>query len=74
MPLDELKARPKVPKSVHLARRRATLKKAYNKAWLTEFDLFAIEEIYSVSKLRTEMTNIQHHVDHVVHDLNPIQG
>ena len=70
VPLDEWKARPKVPKSAHVARRRATLKKAYNKAWLTEFDLFAIEEIYSVSKLRTEMTNIQHHVDHVV----PLQG
>ena len=68
--MEERRAKPKIPKSVRTARRRAKLKKAYNKAWLTEFDLFAINEIYELSKRRSEITGVIHHVDHVL----PLQG
>ena len=70
MSMEERKALPKIPKSVRTARRRAKLKNAYNKAWLSEFNLFAIDEMYALSQRRTEVTNIEHHVDHVV----PLQG
>ena len=64
-------AKPKlIPKSVRVARRRAKLKKAYKEEWLTEFDLFAIQEMYCVSRTRSELTGVEHHVDHIV----PLQG
>ena len=38
--------------------------------WLTEDDLFFIEEAYHLAKLRTELTGFSWHVDHIV----PLQG
>lgn len=38
--------------------------------WLTADDLFLIEEAYHLAKLRTELTTIQYHVDHIL----PLQG
>ena len=67
---EERLARPKKPKSARVAKRRALLKKAYREEWLTEFDLFAITEIYDISRRRSELTGVEHHVDHVV----PLQG
>lgn len=64
-------ARPKRwVKSEVTARRRAKLAKAYNQGWLTEFDSFAIREMYDLSRKRSELTGVEHHVDHVV----PLQG
>lgn len=64
-------AKPKlIPKSVRVARRRARLKHAYREEWLTELDLFAIQEMYCLSRTRSKATGVEHHVDHVV----PLQG
>ena len=38
--------------------------------WLTEEHKFFIEEIYSLRDLRTELTGVVHHVDHIV----PLKG
>ena len=38
--------------------------------WLTEEHEFFIEEIYSLRDLRTELTGVVHHVDHIV----PLKG
>lgn len=38
--------------------------------WLTADDLFIIEEAYHLAKLRSDLTGIQHHVDHIL----PLQG
>lgn len=38
--------------------------------WLTADDLFIIEEAYHLAKLRTQLTDIQYHVDHII----PLQG
>lgn len=38
--------------------------------WLTVDDLFIIEEAYHLAKLRTELTGIPWHVDHIL----PLQG
>ena len=38
--------------------------------WLTEEHKFSIEEIYSLRDLRTEVTGVVHHVDHIV----PLKG
>jgi len=38
--------------------------------WLTEDHEFFIEEIYSLRDLRTEVTGVVHHVDHIV----PLKG
>lgn len=35
-------------------------------AWLTEFDLFFITEIYDLARLRTDCTGVQWHVDHIL--------
>jgi len=32
----------------------------------SEFEKFAIQEIYALAKLRTKLTGIMHHVDHIV--------
>jgi 5-methylcytosine-specific restriction endonuclease McrA len=64
-------AKPKlIPKSVGVARRRAKLKNAYKKEWLSEFDYFAIQEMYCLSRSKSELTGIEHHVDHII----PLQG
>jgi hypothetical protein len=49
-------------------RRAAKLLRTPN--WLTADDLFIIEEVYHLAKLRTELTGIPHHVDHIL----PLQG
>lgn len=38
--------------------------------WTNEDDVFFLNEIYAASKLKTESTGIQHHVDHIV----PLKG
>ena len=38
--------------------------------WLTQDDLFIIEEAYHLAKLRTEITGFEWHVDHIL----PLQG
>lgn len=35
-------------------------------SWETDFDKFVIEEIYDMSRLKTRMTGVEHHVDHIV--------
>lgn len=35
-----------------------------------EFNVFAIEEIYDLARVRSELTGVQHHVDHEI----PLQG
>ena len=48
------------------ARRRAGKKNA-TPAWAkTEFEEFAIKEMYHLANLRTKATGIEHHVDHIV--------
>lgn len=49
-------------------RRAAKLLRTPN--WLTEDDLFIIEEAYHLAKLRTELLGIPYHVDHIL----PLQG
>ena len=51
------------------AKRRATKLKA-TPAWLTEEHKFMLEEIYDLRRLRTELTGVEHHVDHIV----PLKG
>lgn len=38
--------------------------------WLTEWDLFYINEIYALSTLRSKTTGVPHEVDHII----PLQG
>ena len=38
--------------------------------WLSEFDLFYIEELYALAKLRSKLLGIVYEVDHIV----PLQG
>lgn len=47
------------------ARRRALKLKA-TPPWLTEEHKFIIQEIYDLRKLRSELTGVEHHVDHIV--------
>lgn len=48
------------------ARRKASKIKA-TPVWAnTEFENFAIKEIYDLAVLRSKMTGIKHHVDHIV--------
>ena len=49
-------------------RRAAKMQRTPN--WLTSDDLFIIEEAYHLAKLRTELTGILWHVDHIL----PLQG
>jgi hypothetical protein len=51
------------------AKHRAT-KLQQTPPWLTEDQLWLINEIYDLAALRTEVTGVEHHVDHVV----PLQG
>ncbi len=54
---------------VRSARRRTTLLQRHPK-WLTEFDLFLIEEIYHLARLQTALLGIPYEVDHIL----PLQG
>lgn len=48
------------------AKRRA-LKKMATPEWAnTEFENFAIQEIYNLARLRSTITGVMHHVDHIV--------
>ncbi len=38
--------------------------------WLTEEDLFTIQEVYHLCELRSKATRVEHHVDHII----PLQG
>lgn len=38
--------------------------------WLTDDDLWMLEEAYELCKLRSELTGVKHNVDHIV----PLQG
>lgn len=51
------------------AKRRAA-KLQRTPAWLTSEDLWLVEEIYKLSALKTKLTGVKWHVDHVI----PLQG
>jgi len=51
------------------ARRRAVKLKA-TPAWLSADDFWLIGEVYALSALRTAVTGVEHHVDHII----PLQG
>ena len=56
----------------HIARngKRRAAKLLRTPKWLTQDDLFFIEEAYHLAKLRTELLGIPYHVDHIL----PLQG
>lgn len=56
-------------RSAYQAKRRAMLIQRTPK-WLTQDDLWMIEEAYELAKKRTEMFGFEWHVDHIV----PLQG
>lgn len=63
------------PEKARSKGRRDTAKRRASKlnavpSWLTDFDKFAIEEIYELAKQRSTLTGIEWHVDHIV----PLQG
>lgn len=49
---------------------RETAKNNQKPKWVDSEELFLIEEVYLLAKLRNEMTNVKWHVDHVI----PLQG
>ena len=51
-----------------IARRHA--KEQAKPSWVTDDDLFVINEVYTSAKLKTKSTGVQHHVDHIV----PLRG
>lgn len=51
------------------ARRRASVI-SRQPDWLTDDHHFVIREIYDAARLRSEMTGVAHHVDHII----PLQG
>lgn len=55
--------------AAHAAKRRATLIRA-TPAWLTPDDFWLIDEIYDLCALRTRLTGVEHHVDHIY----PLKG
>jgi hypothetical protein len=57
-------------KSRAIRRQRKERLKKGTPHWLSEFDLFLIEEIYSLCSLRSDMLNIRFHVDHII----PLRG
>jgi hypothetical protein len=54
---------------MHCAKRRSRKLNAMPK-WLNEFELFWIEEIYDLSRLRTNTIGSSHDVDYII----PLQG
>ena len=56
-------------RAAYQAKRRATILQR-TPQWLTEDDLWMIEQAYDLAKARTEMLGFEWHVDHVV----PLQG
>lgn len=53
----------------HSAQRRAAVRRA-TPAWLTPDDHWLIGEIYDLCALRTQLTGVEHHVDHIY----PLKG
>lgn len=69
-PLKRAYAKANPEKAVaNLAKRRAA-KLQRTPAWLSEDDLWMIEQAYEIAALRAKMTKIEWHVDHVL----PLQG
>ena len=56
-------------RAAYQAKRRAVLLQRTPK-WLTEEDLWMMEQAYELAQLRTEMFGFEWHVDHVI----PLQG
>ena len=52
------------------ARKRQASKLLRTPKWLTQDDLFIIEEAYHLAKLRSQLLSIPYHVDHIL----PLQG
>lgn len=50
--------------------RRHAAKLKRTPTWLTEYDLFFIEEIYHLAKLRSDILGIKYEIDHII----PLQG
>lgn len=50
--------------------KREASKKNRTPSWLTDDDLWMIEQVYDIAALRTKMLGIDFHVDHIV----PLQG
>ena len=50
--------------------KRDAAKKNRTPSWLTDDDLWMIEQVYDIAALRTKMLGIDFHVDHIV----PLQG
>ena len=57
-------------KKLARTRKRQAAKLNRTPKWLTADDFFMIEEAYHLAKLRTELTGISWHVDHIL----PLQG
>jgi hypothetical protein len=66
------KSRNKDKVNVGTAKRRAARKTSYIQNWglNDELNSFAIQEIYSLSRLRSELTGIEHEVDHIIPLIN----
>ena len=60
--------------NVGTAKRRAARKTSYIYNWgdTNEFNDFAIKEIYSLSRLRSELTGVEHEVDHIIPLINEV--
>jgi hypothetical protein len=56
-------------RAAYEAKRRATLLQR-TPEWLTDTDLWVIEEAYHLAQLRTNLFNFPWHVDHII----PLQG
>ena len=52
------------------AAKRRAVKLLRTPSWLSEYDIWLIEEIYVLAALRTKLTGVVWHVDHIV----PLQG
>jgi len=53
-----------------ISRRRNAAKKQRTPAWLTADDFWIMKEVYKLAQLRSRLTGIKWHVDHIV----PLQG
>ena len=62
-------AKNKDKRAAYEAKRRATLLQRTPK-WLTDIDLWIIEQAYHLAQVRTNLFNFQWHVDHII----PLQG
>jgi len=58
------------PKKAAKTQRHRAAKMKRTPAWLTESDIWMMQEIYELAELRTRLTGISWHVDHII----PLQG